>query len=567
MTKVNWTKLAQYNSKGDMYLLIALDAMWLNKKLEIEGKTGKWQIRTDPAFIPPRHRQANQGSRIAFNGRDIRQDMADVLNGEMVYDDPTQNKGTSGNPSASSFKQKYMGSQGKVILAIQQANNGEKTDHIGLTDLRKTTEFGGGATTGGSGAGAGKTEKIESSAAWMTALRYTMGSTDFVVVGDNADAAPSIKQLNKVQNQVDTTATKKEVQEFLSLATNEAWLKTSQQTANLIYDKYPGNKGTYKFYRGKGIVEHIDKAFYRVNSNHTDSKGNKLKPFSNLNKWSPADIYLVRQENVVRVALGRATSFATLNNYMTDQITGGNLIGVSLKGFDGKNGGGKISEWNYGTHSAANSKRVYDKVDTKDGLFGALDVHLFGNNNMDIQFRSTDTKGSTWQGEVLEGTYAKHGKIGGGVFDRFMEEILGTSLFDHIGYTSIKQVYQESTKRSPVGGKLGEEIQEMTSSTGTMKDVPKDDERTERKGGKMVVPLDIIRNAPCFDNKNKQHPPSKWMFSKFLGLKMGEAIGKASKEKSDKFMTTVFRYATSQSVVKIGGETVPISGPFIKISQ
>ena len=252
---------------------------------------------------------------------------------------------------------------------------------------------------------------------------------------------------------------------------------------------------------------------------------------------------------------------------MTDQITDGNLIGVSLKGFDGKNGGGKISEWNYGTHSSANSRRIYDKVDTKDGLFGALDVHLFGNNNMDIQFRSTDTKGSTWQGEVLEGTYAKHGKIGGGVFDRFMEEILGTSLFDHIGYTSIKQVYQESTKKSPVGGKLGEEIQEMTSSTGTMKDVPKDDERTERKGGKMVVPLDIIRNAPCFDNKNKQHPPSKWMFSKFLGLKMGEAIGKASKEKADKFMTTVFRYATSQSVVKIGGETVPISGPFIKISQ
>ena len=95
-----------------MYLLIAVDAMWLNKKFEIEGKPGKWQIRTDPAFIPPRHRQANQGSKIAFNGRDIRQDMADVLNGEMVYDDPNQNKGTSGNPSASSFKQRYMGSQG-----------------------------------------------------------------------------------------------------------------------------------------------------------------------------------------------------------------------------------------------------------------------------------------------------------------------------------------------------------------------------------------------------------------------------------------------------------------------
>tara|TARA_B100001113_G_scaffold353291_1_gene357051 strand:- start:1911 stop:3608 length:1698 start_codon:yes stop_codon:yes gene_type:complete len=565
MSKVTWAKLAQYNSKGDMYLLIALDAMWLNKKLEIEGKSGKWQIRTDPEFIPPKHRQANQGATKAFNGRDIRQDMADVLNDEMVFDDPTQNNGKSGNPNATSFKQKYMGKQGKVILAIQQEKRREKTERISLTDLRKTTEFGGGATTGGSGAGAGKTEKIESSAAWMTALRYTMGSTDFVVVGDNADAAPSIQQLNKVQGRVNTTASKQEVHDFLK--ENPAWLKTSQQTANLIYNEYEGNKDTYKFYRGKGIVEHVEKAFYRVNASHTDSSGKKMKPFSNLNKWSPADIYLVRQENAVRVGLGKTTTYATLNSYMTEQITGGNLIGVSLKGFDGANGGGKITQWNYGKHSAANSKRTYDKVDTKAGLFGALDVHLFGNNNMDIQFRSTDTKGSTWQGEVLEGTFAKHGKIGGGVFDRFMEEMLGTGLFSHIGYPSIKKVYQESIKENPKGGKLGEEIQEMTSSTGTMKSVPTDDERTERKGGKMVVPLDVIRNAPCYDNKNKQHPPSKWMFSKFLGLKMGEALGKASKIDADKFMTTVFRYATSQSVVKIGGESVPISGPFIKISQ
>ena len=191
MSKVTWAKLAQYNSKGDMYLLIALDAMWLNKKLEIDGKSGKWQIRTDPEFIPLKHRQDNQGPKITFNGRDIRQDMADVLNDEMVFDDPTQNNGKSGNPNATSFKQKYMGKQGKVILAIQQEKRRIKKERISLTDLRKTTEFGGGATTGGSGAGAGQTEKQESAAAWMTALRYTMGNTDFVVVGDNADAFPS----------------------------------------------------------------------------------------------------------------------------------------------------------------------------------------------------------------------------------------------------------------------------------------------------------------------------------------------------------------------------------------
>ena len=49
----------------------------------------------------------------------------------------------------------------------------------------------------------------------------------------------------------------------------------------------------------------------------------------------------------------------------------------------------------------------------------------------------------------------------------------------------------------------------------------------------------------------------KWIFSKFLGLKMGEKIMQESSN-SETFMTQIFRYATSQS---------ELSGPFYKVTS
>ena len=50
----------------------------------------------------------------------------------------------------------------------------------------------------------------------------------------------------------------------------------------------------------------------------------------------------------------------------------------------------------------------------------------------------------------------------------------------------------------------------------------------------------------------------KWIFSKFLGLKMGEKMMQESGSNSKEFMTLIFRYATSQS---------ELSGPFYKVTS
>ena len=48
-------------------------------------------------------------------------------------------------------------------------------------------------------------------------------------------------------------------------------------------------KGTgYTFHRGSPFVNSIDSKFNELN------KAQKPRPFSNINKWSPADIYAVK---------------------------------------------------------------------------------------------------------------------------------------------------------------------------------------------------------------------------------------------------------------------------------
>ena len=153
---------------------------------------------------------------------------------------------------------------------------------------------------------------------------------------------------------------------------------------------------------------------------------------------------------------------------------------------------------------------------------------------MEIQFRATDTQGKTWQGEVLEGKEAKHGKIGGGVFDKFMKEIFTESFFKHIKFPGVSDVANESRKTG--GGVLARRLKEMVDKGGTMEHCSDLDD----------VPLDdIVSMGP------------KWMFSKFLGLKMGEKIMK-ERNNSKEFMTLIFRYATSQS---------ELSGPFYKVTS
>ena len=246
---------------------------------------------------------------------------------------------------------------------------------------------------------------------------------------DFACTTANFKSLRNVR----TTAKLEDVVTFLSR--NKDWLTTSISTANGLYSKFGGSKN-YNFYRGVSIVGTIEEAFKPVNKNHLNADGKKERPFANLNKWSPADIWMVEKskESTFKQEIPKKTTFITFNEFFREKIVSEELIGVSLKGLNPKKYT-NISPWNFSTHvkadrtlrsgsnaagvkSTSPCKNCITKEQGADKLFGSIDCYLWGSNNMEIQFRATDTAGKTWQGEVIEGAEAKHGKIGGGVFDK-----------------------------------------------------------------------------------------------------------------------------------------------------
>ena len=520
-SSISWRKLAEYNKNGDMYLLVLLDSIWLEKKMKLHNGPVV-AVKAAPGFNGRKRR----GGPAAKN---ILADMEKVLNDEMLFDDP-QDK------DKKAFKQKYSGRQ--TPLRVTHANG--KQEDIGLTKLEKTATFGG-SGEGGSGAGSDKTELFESAACWLAGLRFAQTSPI-----DSNEFACTLANFSKIKN-VKTSASLNDVVVFLSQ--NKDWLTTSISTANVLYEKFGGGGKKYNFYRGESIVETIEESFKPVNRNHLNAENRKERPFSNINKWSPADIWMVdgSKENTFKQEIPKKTTFITFNDFFKEKIVAKELIGISLKGLNPKKET-KIAPWNFDTHvkavrslkSGTGAAGVKSETTTKgksaglDKLFKSIDCYLWGSNNMEIQFRATDTQGKTWQGEVIEGADAKHGKIGGGVFDRFMKELFTKSFFDHIRFPDIAAVATES--RKPGGGVVARRLKEMVDKGGTMEHCSDLDD----------VPLDdIIDKGP------------KWMFSKFLGLKMGEKIIQ-ERSNSQEFMTLIFRYATSQS---------ELSGPFYKVTS
>ena len=522
-SSISWRKLAEYNQNGDMYLLVLLDSIWLEKNMKLHNGPVV-AVKAAPGFNGRKRR----GGPAAKN---ILDDMEKVLNDEMLFDDP-QDK------DKKAFKQKYSGKQ--TPLRVTYANG--KQEDVGITKLEKTTTFGG-SGEGGSGAGADKTELFESAACWLAGLRFAQ--TEPI---DSKEFACTLANFSKIKN-VKTSASLNDVVVFLSQ--NKDWLTTSISTANELYDKFGGSKN-YQFYRGEAIVETIEEAFKPVNKNHLNAENKKERPFANLNKWSPADIWMVEKgkENTFKQEIPKKTTFITFNEFFREKIVAEELIGISLKGLNPKKST-RIDPWNFSTHvkaertlrsgnnaagvkSTSPCKNCITKESGADKLFGSIDCYLWGSNNMEIQFRATDTQGKTWQGEVLEGTDAKHGKIGGGVFDRFMKEIFTQSFFNHIGFKDVAAVATQSKRAD--GIELAREIQKMVNKGGTM----------QHCSDLAEVPIDdILAMKP------------KWIFSKYLGLKMGEKIMQESSN-SETFMTQIFRYATSQS---------ELSGPFYKVTS
>ena len=263
----------------------------------------------------------------------------------------------------------------------------------------------------------------------------------------------------------------------------------------------------------------LNKQFKKVNDSYDSA------PFSNLNKWTPADIWAC-ECSVTQDQLTKATNFASYNALLKEFIDDKILFGISLK----KTTSDKIT-----------LKHVnYTKSRPEDGFkdiyaksFDSLDVWMYtqGQMNIEVQFRDTSGgKGLQWQGEAI-GALAKHGKIGGGVYSRILEEVTGKALYRNI------DVYKSAAKSGSLNNrllKLAKKHEDIIN--GSM---------NPKKTSKFVAPK--MTKETIEYHYNRTTTKGQWVFSKYLGLLFVDRMMDLSTGDQDKVANLIALYATSQS--------------------
>lgn len=176
---------------------------------------------------------------------------------------------------------------------------------ITTSDLKKNADFGGG---GGMRGGSELTAQAESAQCIANAIRYSQGE---------------ITEENINEESIQKSKSNIEVTDFESasnlLETNKGWLISSVSIANALASQYPGS---FIHNRGSEWVN-------RLNS--------KVKPFlkqvgiQDINKWNPADIWMVSPDEM---DIEWPSTLQEINNLLLEKFNNKKIIGVSLKKAD-----------------------------------------------------------------------------------------------------------------------------------------------------------------------------------------------------------------------------------------
>jgi hypothetical protein len=185
---------------------------------------------------------------------------------------------------------------------------------------------------------------------------------------------------------------------------DQGWIDSSIRIGNKMKSNL---KGSYVFHRGSSFVGEINTLFANLN------KAEKPKPFSNMNKWTPADIWAVKIG--ASFDFNRHSTLGEFTNDLKELYASGDLIGISLK----KATSDSVTVVENNTTGFIRTPVKYGGFTKQSdkSFFNSKDYYiLLGGQKM--QLRTFDNAKS-WQGEV-KGKSAAAGKIGGGVLEAIM---------------------------------------------------------------------------------------------------------------------------------------------------
>ena len=189
----------------------------------------------------------------------------------------------------------------------------------------------------------------------------------------------------------------------------EIWMNSSILGANKLFDKFFKVNGKFTFHKaskdaGSKIVRKINELFQKFKKD----EGLSL----NINKWNPADFWLVSSEFDVKI-LEEEKTMEGFNQQIQKQLLNNKLIGISLKQM-----GGKAT---LTVNNVERNKKYEKKYSGYTFSTKSIDGYINLTGNSKLQFRATagPTNLTGWQGEI-QGGLAAGGKISLGPFNMLL---------------------------------------------------------------------------------------------------------------------------------------------------
>ena len=211
--------------------------------------------------------------------------------------------------------------------------------------------------------------------------------------------------IEKYKNKFDIDSTVNEILDDLP----EIWMNSSILGANKLFDKFFKVNGKFTFHKGSKdagskIVRKINELFQKFKKD----EGLSL----NINKWNPADFWLVSSEFDIQILEDEKT-MEGFNQQIQKQLLNNKLIGISLKQM-----GGKAT---LTINNVERNKKYEKKYSGYTFSTKSIDGYINLTGNSKLQFRATagPTNLTGWQGEI-QGGLAAGGKISLGPFNMLL---------------------------------------------------------------------------------------------------------------------------------------------------
>ena len=358
-----------------------------------------------------------------------------------------------------------------IVLGV---NEDGKT--ITTSDLKKTADFGGG---GGMRGGSELTAQAESAQCIANAIRYSTGE---------------ITEEDITNEAIQNSKSKVEVTDFDSasnlLKTNKGWLISSVSIANALASQYPGS---FIHNRGSEWVQRLN---------------NKVKPFlkevgiQDINKWNPADIWMVSPDEL---DIEWPNNLGEINVLLLEKFNEGKIIGVSLKKAD-KNVTLKV----FNAGASEGKKYEMKGVDVSPSHAKA---YVILDDGSKIEFRNFN---------ALTG---------------FMGELgLKKAAGGKVGYTIIKKAFNDNGFSLSSPNEIKDEV---------LNEDPKFKDKFE-KLWKNISELSSADFDQYYDDPKKTiNQKYSYRISKFLALEIINALNKA--ENPNEIISDLIGYASSQT--------------------